>query len=517
MPEFFAQIAQPLLIGLLLTALIDAVSGDSVLRRPLRSWPVHVALLSLAFCAELLVFRRPWFACSQMLVLQGVVLAVSAVKMKSMREPFVFQDFEYFIDMLRHPRLYLPFFGLTKLALVLSGVGAMIYFSMRLEADLAGRIGWLSFMDGWLVLTSAAAGLLWLSTRRPFAIGFDPQADLRALGMSTCLAAYAAAERQALPLRDRFAATTLLPDAPLPHIVAVQSESFFDARRMRPGISGDVYAWLDDLKAEAWQHGLFEVPAIGANTVRTEFAFLSGLHEEALGVHRFNPYRSLPWRGVRTLAHRLRKEGYRTVCVHPYVGSFYRRDQAYRLLGFDAFIDISAFGPADRSGPFVGDVAVAALVNQLLAAAQDKPLFVFAITMENHGPLHMESISAYERARLLGSSSTREFDDLAIYLRHVRNAGIMAERLRNGLMAQSRPGMLCWYGDHVPIMPRAYAGAGFDDPRTDYFIWHTAYAKALGTVAAAVDLPAADLATTLLDVRWRAAQFRPERNPRLAS
>jgi hypothetical protein len=509
-PEFAAHVAWPLAAGLGITALVDAAIGGDLLRRPLRGWLVHAALLTLAFCLGLLVFRRPWIAFCTMLVLQGVVIAVSLVKKRALNEPFVFQDVEYFIDALRHPRLYLPFFGLGKLALILAGVAAMIYASLRLEPDLAGQTGWPAFAGGSLLLTALAALALWLATRRPFAASFDPQADLRALGLSASLAGYAIAEKRPPALPDRFAGRPLpAPGAALPHIVAVQSESFFDARRLWPGIAGEVYAWLDEIRLESAAHGLLQVPAIGANTVRTEFAFLSGLSEEALGVHRFQPYRKLPWHGVRTLAHHLRGAGYRTVCIHPYVASFYRRDKVFPRFGFDDFVDERAFGDADRAGPFVGDVALGARVRALLESETSKPLFVFVITMENHGPLHLEQLSPAEAAGLFRAPPPAGLEDLGVYLRHVRNAGRMLQALRAALSTQARAGLLCWYGDHVPIMPSVYAHTGFADARTDYFIWQTSgssrkdprgTAQTRGAPPRIADLAAADLAAALLKV-----------------
>jgi sulfatase-like protein len=495
-PDFFSWILSPLLAGLLLTTLIDAASGGPVLRSPPRRWLVHAGLLTVAFCAELLVFRRPWFAASQMLVLQGVVLSVSAVKKKALQEPFVFQDVEYFVDMLRHPRLYLPFFGFFKLALILGGVAAMIGLSMQVEASLLDRIGTAAFAEGWLLLSGGAAALLWLSTRRPFAASFDAQADRHRFGLSASLAAYAIAEKQALDLPDRFATMAASgPVAALPNIVVVQSESFFDARRLWPGVHAEVYAAFDEARARSLRHGLLEVPAIGANTVRTEFAFLSGLRENTLGVHRFNPYRRLPWRGVRTLAHRLRDAGYRTVCIHPYEAAFYRRDQVFPRFGFDEFIDVRAFGAGDRAGPFVGDVAVAARVNDMLAQPTQQPLFVFVITMENHGPLHLERLEADEIGGLFREAPPAGFEDLGVYLRHIRNAGRMMSTLRDGLSAQSRPGVLGWYGDHVPILPAVYARTGFSDARTDYFIWGS---PAPAHAPTRSDANAADLAEAVL-------------------
>jgi hypothetical protein len=493
-PEFFGHVAWPLAAGLVLTALVDAAPGRGVLRRPLRGWLAHAALLTLAFCLGLAVFQRPWIAACTMVVLQGVVIAVSLVKTRALNEPFVFQDIEYFIDMLRHPRLYLPFFGLGRLAVILAGSAALIAVSFRLEAGMATRVGWPGFAGGWLALTAVAALALWCVTRRPFAASFDPRADLRTLGLSASLAAYAIAERRAPALPDRFAGVSVPQGSP--HIVAVQSESFFDARRLWPGIAGEVYAWLDAIRGESAAHGLLQVPAIGANTVRTEFAFLSGLREDALGVHRFQPYRKLPRHGVQTLAHHLRKAGYRTVCIHPYVASFYRRDKVFPHLGFDEFIDVRAFADAERAGPYIGDVAVAARVRALLESETGKPLFVFVITMENHGPLHLEQLSGAEAAEIFREPPPAGLQDLGVYLRHVRNAGRMLQALRAALSARTRPGLLCWYGDHVPIMPAVYAHTGFADARTDYFIWHTGTRGAAPLIK---DLAAAELATALLD------------------
>jgi hypothetical protein len=61
--------------------------------------------------------------------------------------------------------------------------------------------------------------------------------------------------------------------------------------------------------------------------------------------------------------------------------------------------------------------------------------------------------------------------DLAPYLRHLSNADLMLGRLREHLLAHSRPTGLCFFGDHVPILPDVYAALGAPDGDTDYFIW----------------------------------------------
>ena len=84
-------------------------------------------------------------------------------------------------------------------------------------------------------------------------------------------------------------------------------------------------------------------------------------------------------------------------------------------------------------------------VGKAILAALAPRTFIFAITMENHGPYHLEGD-----------------DELAIYLRHLRNA----DRMIAEVCGAMREGVFCLYGDHVPGLPQAY-----DDPRTDYLIW----------------------------------------------
>jgi hypothetical protein len=99
--------------------------------------------------------------------------------------------------------------------------------------------------------------------------------------------------------------------------VLVQSESFFDVRRLYPGVRPALLSRFDALRRQALKHGLLLVSAWGANTIRTEFAVLSGIGDDALGVHRFNPYRRFARRDILTLPHHLRALGYETVCIHP--------------------------------------------------------------------------------------------------------------------------------------------------------------------------------------------------------
>jgi hypothetical protein len=423
---------------------------------------LHGGLWLLAFLVLALILQRPVFAAVLVLGVHGLFLAVSSAKQRVLREPLVFADLGLFSQAFRHPRLYLPYFGLMRSAAVATGFAAVMAAGFLLE-DAKGIAPAL-----WLTLLVLALAMLGLGTRLArHELTLDPEKDAARFGLVGTMWLYWLAERKpAPPIAAPFKHLRLAGEKS-PHIVAVQSESFFDVRRLYSGVSSEVLTNFDALCAQS-ECGRLAVPVWGAYTMRTEFAFLSGIPSAELGIHRFNPYRRLARQGVPTIASALRGRGYRTLCLHPYPASFFARDRIFPGLGFDAFLDDAEFAGARRAGPYIADAELAERIATLLRKAEG-PLFIFAITMENHGPLHLESVTPDDARLLYREPPPSGFDDLTVYLRHLRNADAMLGAL--SIELGQKEGLLCVYGDHVPGMPGVYAALGFDDPRTDYLIW----------------------------------------------
>lgn len=454
-------------------------------QRPLAASLLHCGLWLLLFAGELLLFRRPWFAMANVQALLLLVVLVNNAKVHSLREPFIFQDFDYFTDALKYPRLYLPFLGVWRTVAAIAGFGVALFGGLTLETPLTALFSIALFLTGALVVLALGITLLFLGDCIGRNITLDPLTDLRQLGLLASLWQYGRAERSTsvtLPTANHAPLPSKNRTGKRPNLVLVQSESFFDPRRNYPGIRPDLLRSFDTLKADAVCHGLLEVPAWGANTVRTEFEVLSGLNAASLGIHRFNPYRRLARQRLTTIASSLKSQGYRTVCIHPYPAGFYNRDQVFPLLGFDEFIDIKAFAGAEKIGPYIGDVVCVEKVCALLEASGkqvNQPLFLFVITMENHGPLHLEKIHPEDLSRLYSSPPPSGCDDLTAFLRHLENADRMIGMLRQGLEVSEREGWLCFFGDHVPIMRSVYERLGYPDGKTDYVVWESGNTKGM--------------------------------------
>jgi hypothetical protein len=525
------------LIGLMLTVLVERLLiPRPALRRPADCWMLHVGLWCVGFGLLYTLTARPLFSGVNLLLLWVLIVLVSNSKYHSLREPFVCADFEYFSDAVKFPRLYLPFFGFGKAAVLAVGFLVYLWAGLRFEVPGARVEALLPVVIG--------LGLLRLGHRRVVP-SFDAERDVRGWGLAASLWRYFWAARAPIDqagLGSPFAcegsvraagafagkpaptgngggvgspvdcegsvrAAGAFAGKPAPtgngggvgspvdcegsvraagafagkaaptgnglaDLVSVQSESFFDVRGLWPGVRAEVLGEYDVLASQALARGKLQVAAWGANTVRTEFAYLTGIPSERLGVHRFNPYRVLARRGLPSIASRLKALGYRTVCIHPYDGGFYGRNKVLPALGFDEFIDVRAFNPSQKAGPFIGDCAVAQKIRELLEApGRTQPLFIHAVTMENHGPLHLESVAEHELPAWFDRPLQPGMQDLAPYLRHIGNADRMLGMLRETLLSQPNEALLCFFGDHVPILPEVYQAVGAPAGDTDYLIW----------------------------------------------
>jgi len=451
-------------------------------RRTLATFVVHAGTWLLAFVVALVLLQRGWFAAALATTLQWVVLQSHRAKQASLKEPFLVQDFEYFIDAIRHPRLYLPFFGIwLAIGASTMAVAAIVAF-FHWDPWLPATLGVTSFA---LTVTSlaltAVVALAWGIHRLPD-ISLCPRRDVACLGLWSTFWAYARYPATPIDTRlspRRFSASpgSTGSSSTRPHLVVVQGESFFDPRRWTPGLDTPLLTQWDALCRDAVAYGPLNVPAWGANTIRSECAFLTGLSPTALGMHRFMPYRQLSRQNVPSLAHTLKSLGYRTVVLHPYPARFYARHLVMPKLGFERFDDIVSFDPTrDRDGPFIGDAALATRVAELLADDDPRPLMVFIITMESHGPFHLETSSLPPAAPVTESTDPLPADvdhELSVYLRHLANTDAMIGRLAALLGATARPGVLCAYGDHVPPLGPSYRHFGEPLGQTDYLLWST--------------------------------------------
>lgn len=436
--------------------------------------PLGTAALLLALASG-----RPIFAGAITLAL-GAGFALTDYTMRQvLREPVVFSEMAELQELFLHPHLYLPFAGP---GLVLGGAAGALAAAAALLAlepplwpphPVAALVASAAILvAGWLFARQPLLGALATLLRRlrPSGEPFADAASLGPFGMVLAHAVIARAERRDRQRELAAPATVCSLDEPGASIVLVQCESFFDARRLDPIVPREFLPGFAACCERATMHGRLQVPGWGANTMRAEFAVLTGLPESALGYDRFNPYYALARVPIESQVWRLRRAGYSTLCLHPFDRRFFRRDLAMPALGFERFLARETIG-GSRVPPYYPDPDLARVILEALDEAHP-PAFIFAITMGNHGPwLGDEPPLDPAVAALFDPADVPDGKGLLRYLDGLRRSDAMLRVLMEGLEARGRPALLGVYGDHLPSLPAAFAHFGFAEPHSDYAIW----------------------------------------------
>ena len=239
-----------------------------------------------------------------------------------------------------------------------------------------------------------------------------------------------------------------------PDIIVVMSESFWDPTRL-PGVS-----FNDDPleNTRRVQSGNVFSPEFGGMTANVEFEALSGFS------NAFLPYGSIPYqqyvRGqVPSMPSFLKNQGYETVAMHPFEGWFWNREHVYKSFGFDQFLSMEKLPKLQTRGMLASD---AALVDQVIKRAEqaEKPLFLFAVTLQNHGPYEP---GRYKDATVKVGGAVDEWTrgSVATFAQGMADSDRSLQKLIDWAGKRQRHTVIAYFGDHPPPLGPAYVGTGF--------------------------------------------------------
>ena len=83
----------------------------------------------------------------------------------------------------------------------------------------------------------------------------------------------------------------------------------------------------------------------------------------------------------------LRQQGYTNVAIHPYLRSFYDREDAYADMGFDSFYDMEDFADPTYAGDYISErvPSTSSLIPiKKRPAKTDGGVFIHTVTIQNH-------------------------------------------------------------------------------------------------------------------------------------
>lgn len=265
-----------------------------------------------------------------------------------------------------------------------------------------------------------------------------------------------------------------------PTIIAIMNESMTDfgslgTLEFTPDNMPNIHA-LQKSGEAIW--GTAYSSVYGGNTCNSEYEFLTG-NTMAFLPTGSKPYQQYIDAPQASLAHILKSYGYHTIAIHPGKREAWQRIDAYPQLGFDEFVDATIF---DVSRTFEHRLTSdQSCYEQLIYEYEywrktgDAPLFLFNVTIQNHGGYEDENYETTVQVKGLEG----QWPKAEQYLSLTKESDEALDFLLDHFERVDEPVVILFFGDHWPKLEDGFNQAVLRDDynivtdmyRVPFFIW----------------------------------------------
>ena len=255
-------------------------------------------------------------------------------------------------------------------------------------------------------------------------------------------------------LEKEYGTEAATPTGELPNVIVIMNESLADFGIFGKDIlkEGTPTPFMSSLSQNTiFGHALTSV--FGGNTANAEFEFLSG------GTMAFLPNGSVAYQQyvggpMAMLAKVLKTYGYEALATHPYHANGWGRDRIYPMIGFTESTFLDSYPMKDVLRSYVSDREMYQRVLDKLDACEERPLFMFGITMQNHG--------GYDYAGNFWPGNTEltamegDYPLAEQYATLLSESDKAFEFLLTELSKRPEKTILLMFGDHMPSIENAF-------------------------------------------------------------
>ena len=261
--------------------------------------------------------------------------------------------------------------------------------------------------------------------------------------------------------------TTDILNANKPNIIVIMDEAFSDMtihEEYRDAL--EFMPFINSLSNNTIKGNLL-VPVLGGNTCNTEFEFLTG-QTLALTPNAI-PYQQYIVKDCDSLASQLKALNYKTIAIHPYWKQCWQREKVYPLLGFDEFIDANKFDTTSNFNVnrsldydnmfdfgnlkyirnYISDEeSFNQIIKQYENHNSEEPLFIFNVTMQNHGPYDYTGSDFVSKTYIANTNDAR----INQYLTLINESDKAFNKLIDYFSNVTEPTIILFFGDHQPSL-----------------------------------------------------------------
>lgn len=239
-----------------------------------------------------------------------------------------------------------------------------------------------------------------------------------------------------------------------PNIIMIMSESLFDANRLE-GVRYSRNPLMHFEEAQnTYGRGSVITEVYGGKTCQTEYEVLTG-NSTAFTSPENIAYLRFVEPETNSIPKLLKEEGYDTYAIHSYEGKFYSRDQVYKDIGIDHFLDQDAFADPTTIRGYISDHDVTQKIIETYEAKGDTPMFCHVVTMQNHMPYEVgyDGEGVQVSGKKLGDKSRQL---LETYVNGLAASDEALGELLEYFEHVDEPTVIVMYGDHLPALGDQY-------------------------------------------------------------
>ena len=239
-----------------------------------------------------------------------------------------------------------------------------------------------------------------------------------------------------------------------PNIICVLLESFADPYEVNfLNMSEDPIPNFHYL-ADNFSTGYLTVPVVGAGTANTEFEVLTGMSMQYFGTGEY-PYKTiLKQTDCESIASDLSRIGYGTHVVHNNTATFYSRNNAFSMMGFDSFTSKELMNITDYTpiGSWPTDDVLVGETVKAMDATEGQSDFVYTITVEGHGDYPTEKVLENPAILVTGAADEASNNQWEYYVNMIHEVDDFIGDLITAVDEHGEDTIIVFFGDHLPTM-----------------------------------------------------------------
>ncbi len=252
----------------------------------------------------------------------------------------------------------------------------------------------------------------------------------------------------------------------MPDIVVILNESVFDPSKLD-------YDFADKLKFAFFQNGnytkysgILNVNTFGGSSWISEYEINTGIPHKSFAGPSYMPFITLVPHTKNSIMSHLRSLGYRVEVLYPVDKNFSLALDAYTTLGSHGVTDIYEYGFKPESWGRIPDKMIGDMIIDALDKNPEKPKYIFAATMLNHGPHSNFFPDNIGCSRSMNDQLCSKLND---YIARLTKTNEDQLDLIGKLMKRKKKTIIVNFGDHLPSFEGFSTQLRFTRDIKDYF------------------------------------------------